>query len=125
MIKELSSTGQFIVTTFRPELLNTADKFYGVMFNNEKVSSINAIKREDAQKFVDQVRVPFDDTKVRALTSGCRRRWPNSGAMMHRHSEQHLVSYSKIWFIRLETPMAYCYHLTRRTEALTRYLVEP
>jgi structural maintenance of chromosome 3 (chondroitin sulfate proteoglycan 6) len=55
MIKDLSSTGQFIVTTFRPEMLVTADKFYGVLFNNQKVSSIRAIKREEAQEFVDQV----------------------------------------------------------------------
>ncbi|KAH8832599.1 RecF/RecN/SMC [Flagelloscypha sp. PMI_526] len=54
MIKDLSSTGQFIVTTFRPEMLVTADKFYGVLFNNQKVSSIRAIKREEAQEFVDQ-----------------------------------------------------------------------
>ena len=56
MIKDLSSTAQFITTTFRPEMLVTADKFYGVLFNNQKVSSIRAIKREEAQEFVDQVR---------------------------------------------------------------------
>ena len=44
MIQELSSTAQFIVTTFRPEMLVTADKFYGVLFNNQKVSSIRSIK---------------------------------------------------------------------------------
>lgn len=56
MIQELSSTAQFIVTTFRPEMLVTADKFYGVLFNNQKVSSIRSIKREEAMEFVDQVR---------------------------------------------------------------------
>lgn len=55
MIHELSSTAQFITTTFRPEMLVTADKFYGVTFNNQKVSSIRSIKREEAQEFVDQV----------------------------------------------------------------------
>ena len=55
MIKSLASTGQFITTTFRPEMLVTADKFYGVLFNNQKVSSIRAIKREEAMEFVDQV----------------------------------------------------------------------
>ncbi|KAF8212443.1 RecF/RecN/SMC protein [Mycena galopus ATCC 62051] len=54
MIHSLSSTAQFITTTFRPEMLATADKFYGVLFNNQKVSSIRAIKREDALEFVDQ-----------------------------------------------------------------------
>lgn len=57
MIQSLASTAQFIVTTFRPEMLVTADKFYGVLFNNQKVSSIRVIKREEAQEFVDQVRL--------------------------------------------------------------------
>ncbi|TFL06816.1 RecF/RecN/SMC [Pterulicium gracile] len=54
MIQKLSKNAQFITTTFRPEMLVTADKFYGVLFNNQKVSSIRAIKREEAQQFVDQ-----------------------------------------------------------------------
>lgn len=54
MIHELSSSAQFITTTFRPEMLVAADKFYGVTFNNQKVSSIKSIKREEAQEFVDQ-----------------------------------------------------------------------
>ena len=55
MIHDLSSTAQFITTTFRPEMLATADKFYGVMFNAQKVSTIRAIKREEAMEFVEQV----------------------------------------------------------------------
>jgi len=55
MIQSLSSTAQFITTTFRPEMLVTADKFYGVLFNNQKISSIRAIRREEAMEFVDQV----------------------------------------------------------------------
>ena len=55
MIKSLAHTAQFITTTFRPEMLVTADKFYGVLFNNQKVSSIRSIKREEAMEFVDQV----------------------------------------------------------------------
>ncbi|KAJ7063122.1 structural maintenance of chromosome protein 3 [Mycena amicta] len=54
MIQSLASSAQFITTTFRPEMLVTADKFYGVLFNNQKVSSIRAIKREEAMEFVDQ-----------------------------------------------------------------------
>ncbi|KAH8083787.1 structural maintenance of chromosome protein 3 [Cristinia sonorae] len=54
MIHELSSTAQFITTTFRPEMLVHADQFYGVLFNNQKVSSIRSIKREEAMEFVDQ-----------------------------------------------------------------------
>lgn len=40
-------------------MLVTADKFYGVLFNNQKVSSIRSIKREEAMEFVDQVRPLF------------------------------------------------------------------
>ena len=54
MIHELSESAQFITTTFRPELLQHADRFYGVLFNNQKVSSIRTISRDDAQEFVDQ-----------------------------------------------------------------------
>ncbi|KZT22156.1 RecF/RecN/SMC protein [Neolentinus lepideus HHB14362 ss-1] len=54
MIQSLSSTAQFITTTFRPEMLVTADKFYGVLFNNQKISSIRSIKREEAMEFVEQ-----------------------------------------------------------------------
>ncbi len=57
MIHDLSTTAQFITTTFRPEMLVTADKFYGVLFNNQKVSSIRSIKREEAMEFVEQVRL--------------------------------------------------------------------
>ena len=54
MIHELSETAQFITTTFRPEMLVHADKFYGVLFNNQKVSSIRSITREEAMEFVEQ-----------------------------------------------------------------------
>jgi structural maintenance of chromosome 3 (chondroitin sulfate proteoglycan 6) len=53
MIHELSSTAQFITTTFRPEMLTDANKFYGVLFNNQKVSSIRVITQDEAQQFVD------------------------------------------------------------------------
>ena len=58
MIHELSESAQFITTTFRPEMLVTADKFYGVTFNNQKVSTIRSIKREEAMEFVDQEAQP-------------------------------------------------------------------
>jgi structural maintenance of chromosome 3 (chondroitin sulfate proteoglycan 6) len=54
MIHELASTAQFITTTFRPEMLVRADKFYGVLFNNQKVSTIRSISREEAREFVEQ-----------------------------------------------------------------------
>ena len=55
MIHELSSTAQFITTTFRPEMLVTADQFYGVLFNNQKVSSIRGITRAEASTFIESV----------------------------------------------------------------------
>jgi len=39
MIMELAEHAQFITTTFRPELLESADKFYGVKFRN-KVNNV-------------------------------------------------------------------------------------
>ncbi|KAF9524116.1 structural maintenance of chromosome protein 3 [Crepidotus variabilis] len=72
MIQSLSSTAQFVTTTFRPEMLVTADKFYGVLFNNQKVSSIRSIKREEAMEFVDQVRVIHVKSSPE-LTRVCRR----------------------------------------------------
>lgn len=73
MIHELSGTAQFITTTFRPEMLVTADKFYGVLFNNQKVSSIRSIRREEAQEFVDQVRISLVHFEAEVLTKSCRR----------------------------------------------------
>lgn len=64
MIHELSETAQFITTTFRPEMLVTADKFYGVLFDNQKVSSIRTIRREEAQEFVDQVSTEVKDPSI-------------------------------------------------------------
>jgi len=64
MIQSLASTAQFITTTFRPEMLVTADKFYGVLFNNQKISSIRGIKREEAMQFVDQVLITFSEVKL-------------------------------------------------------------
>jgi len=72
MIQSLSTTAQFITTTFRPEMLVTADKFYGVLFNNQKISSIRAIRREEAMEFVDQVPLFFYIGGQR-LNAFCRR----------------------------------------------------
>jgi structural maintenance of chromosome 3 (chondroitin sulfate proteoglycan 6) len=56
MIHELSKDAQFITTTFRPELLEKADKFYGVKFRN-RISHIEVVSMEEAQDFVE------DDTQ--------------------------------------------------------------
>jgi len=52
MLKELSGSAQFITTTFRPELLEAADKFYGVIYRN-KVSMVRTISIDEAREFVD------------------------------------------------------------------------
>lgn len=52
MILELAGHAQFITTTFRPELLESADKFYGVKFRN-KVSHIDVISADQAKDFVE------------------------------------------------------------------------
>ena len=52
IIHELSSGAQFITTTFRPELLEHANKFYGVTFRN-KVSHVECVSREEAYDFVE------------------------------------------------------------------------
>ncbi|CAL2036611.1 hypothetical protein CAEBREN_00372 [Caenorhabditis brenneri] len=52
MIQSLSDQAQFVTTTFRPELLATAEKFYGVRFRN-KVSHIDSVTREQAYDFVE------------------------------------------------------------------------
>ncbi|KAF9586260.1 Structural maintenance of chromosomes protein 3 [Lunasporangiospora selenospora] len=53
MIHSLSAHAQFITTTFRPEMLTSADKFYGVSFQ-DKVSLVSAITKEEALEFVEQ-----------------------------------------------------------------------
>ncbi|KAI8916910.1 RecF/RecN/SMC [Entophlyctis helioformis] len=52
MIHTLADDAQFITTTFRAELLEHADRFYGVTFS-DKVSRIQSITREDAAQFVE------------------------------------------------------------------------
>jgi structural maintenance of chromosome 3 (chondroitin sulfate proteoglycan 6) len=48
--------GQFICTTFRPEMVLVADKCYGVAYAG-KTSSIDVVKREEALEFVEGQKV--------------------------------------------------------------------
>jgi structural maintenance of chromosome 3 (chondroitin sulfate proteoglycan 6) len=50
--KDQNGGGQFICTTFRPEMVLVADKCYGVSYSN-KTSSIDVVERKEALKFVD------------------------------------------------------------------------
>lgn len=40
MISELSEEAQYICTTFRAELIPHADAFFGVVFNQAKISNV-------------------------------------------------------------------------------------
>lgn len=53
MIKELSEKAQFIITTFRAELLSHADHFFGVIFDARKVSTVKQISQQDCMTFVE------------------------------------------------------------------------
>jgi structural maintenance of chromosome 3 (chondroitin sulfate proteoglycan 6) len=52
MLETLSETGQFICTTFRPEMVLVAEKCYGVTYTN-KTSSIDVVDQEAALDFVE------------------------------------------------------------------------
>jgi len=54
MISRMSSETQFITTTFRNEMLTSADKFYGVSFEN-KTSEIRVIDRAEAEQIMQMV----------------------------------------------------------------------
>jgi len=52
LLQKISANGQFICTTFRPEMVLVADKCYGVAYSN-KTSSIDVVNREEALEFVE------------------------------------------------------------------------
>jgi structural maintenance of chromosome 3 (chondroitin sulfate proteoglycan 6) len=54
MIRSQSPNAQFITTTFRPELLAHADKFFLVSFEN-KTSNVSVVDREEAMRTVAEV----------------------------------------------------------------------
>jgi structural maintenance of chromosome 3 (chondroitin sulfate proteoglycan 6) len=53
MIRSLSESAQFIITTFRPELVSHAESHWGVIFDARKVSTIKSITDDDAHTFVE------------------------------------------------------------------------
>lgn len=52
LLRTLAANAQFICTTFRPEMLQVANTFYGVSFDN-KVSTVLEINQEEALSFVE------------------------------------------------------------------------
>lgn len=61
MLQTLSNNaeggGQFICTTFRPEMVLVAEKCYGVSYTN-KTSSIDVVDRDTAMKFIEGQQKP-------------------------------------------------------------------
>lgn len=58
MVKTLAAereNGQFICTTFRPELVHVADKQYGVLYK-DKTSSVKLVEKKEALRFVEEQR---------------------------------------------------------------------
>ena len=53
LLRESSTKGQFICTTFRPEMLHVADKCYGVIFGSNKNSKVVEVDHEAALSFVE------------------------------------------------------------------------
>jgi structural maintenance of chromosome 3 (chondroitin sulfate proteoglycan 6) len=52
--KANKGAAQFICTTFRPEMVQVAEKCYGVTYTN-KTSSIDVVSNEDAMDFIEGV----------------------------------------------------------------------
>ena len=52
LIQELSANGQFICTTFRPEMVSVAETFFGVIYAS-KISTVKNISKEDAVSFIE------------------------------------------------------------------------
>lgn len=52
ILQGLAKNAQFICTTFRPEMLQVANVFYGVLFSN-KVSTVLEIEQDEALAFVE------------------------------------------------------------------------
>jgi len=52
LLHESARDGQFICTTFRPEMLHVAEKTYAVGYD-KKASSIGVVSREAALQFVE------------------------------------------------------------------------
>merc|ERR1712087_384114 len=48
-----NGTAQMIITTFRPEIIETADKFYRV-YQKNRVSQIACVSRADAKRVIEE-----------------------------------------------------------------------
>merc|ERR1712048_359669 len=53
LIARDAQNAQMVITTFRPEIIETADKFYRVYLAN-RVSQISCVSRDDARKVIQE-----------------------------------------------------------------------
>ncbi|GAA5987111.1 hypothetical protein JCM10908_001030 [Rhodotorula pacifica] len=53
MISELSEEAQYICTTFRAELIPHADSFFGVVFNQAKISNVKTLTADECSQFIE------------------------------------------------------------------------
>lgn len=53
MIKKQSQSTQFIIATFKKELLDIGDEFFGISYEN-KVSTIRPIDKEKAKSILEE-----------------------------------------------------------------------
>lgn len=89
-VRDESAPAQFITTTFRPELVSVADKWYGIALLN-KVSNIYPLDKEDAQNFVTNLMLEEEAVgKVTTMPSFSRveRQWENISEEEEDEGEQ-------------------------------------
>lgn len=51
---------QFITSTFRPELVSVADKFYGIGYQH-KISSVYAMTKQESLDFISDIMADEED----------------------------------------------------------------
>jgi structural maintenance of chromosome 3 (chondroitin sulfate proteoglycan 6) len=56
LISHLSHTNQYVISTFKPEILDVSDNIYQVRFLN-KTSNLNKISKEEASKFIIDINI--------------------------------------------------------------------
>ncbi|GAA6010091.1 hypothetical protein JCM11491_005863 [Sporobolomyces phaffii] len=53
MIDELSQEAQYICTTFRAELIPHAESYFGVVFNQSKISNVKTLTADECSTFIE------------------------------------------------------------------------
>jgi structural maintenance of chromosome 3 (chondroitin sulfate proteoglycan 6) len=62
MIKKQSESTQFIIATFKKELLDIGDEFFGISYEN-KVSTIRPIDKEKAKTVLEETEKEVEEQK--------------------------------------------------------------